>query len=144
MTPLLTHVAFHVKDVEACIQFYKEFCSMKITHHRKDEEAGVEVVWMAEPGKEQTFIIVMVGKGQKLVQAQNDYNHLGFAVKSKEEVDRLAKLAQEKDCLFWSPRQEDYPVGYYCGVVDPNGNVIEFSYGQPLGPGSPDYDLVEN
>ncbi|MCZ6873564.1 MAG: VOC family protein, partial [bacterium] len=26
--------------------------------------------------------------------------------------------------------------GYYCGVRDPDGNMVEFSYGQPLGPGA--------
>jgi len=24
-------------------------------------------------------------------------------------------------------------VGYYCGVLDPDGNRVEFSFGQPLG-----------
>jgi hypothetical protein len=27
-------------------------------------------------------------------------------------------------------------VGYYCGLRDPDGNSVEFSYGQPLGPGA--------
>ena len=36
----------------------------------------------------------------------------------------------------WAPRQEPYPVGYYCGLKDPDGNFVEFSYGQPLGPGA--------
>ncbi len=26
--------------------------------------------------------------------------------------------------------------GSYCGVGDPNGKIVEFSYGQPLGPGA--------
>ena len=24
----------------------------------------------------------------------------------------------------------------YCGIRDPDGNYVEFSYGQPLGPGA--------
>jgi hypothetical protein len=28
-------------------------------------------------------------------------------------------------------------VGYCCGVRDPDGRFVEFSHGQPLGPGAP-------
>ena len=38
--------------------------------------------------------------------------------------------------LVWEPREEPYPVGYYCGIRAPDGNMVEFSYGQPLGPGA--------
>jgi len=42
----------------------------------------------------------------------------------------------------WPPRDEPFPVGYYCGLRDPNGNYVEFSYGQPLGPGAEAFDLL--
>ncbi|MDO8695654.1 MAG: VOC family protein, partial [Pseudomonas sp.] len=42
----------------------------------------------------------------------------------------------------WPPRDEPYPVGYYCGVRDPAGNYVEFSYGQPLGPGSEPMSII--
>ena len=45
-------------------------------------------------------------------------------------------MAEQAGCLIWPPRDEPYPVGYYCGLRDPAGNNVEFSYGQPLGPGS--------
>ena len=79
----------------------------------------------------------MMSGGHNLPPPEGDYRHLGFAVASKEEVDRLAEKAAEQGCLLWPPRQEPYPVGYYCGVLDPSGNQVEFSYGQPLGSGSP-------
>ncbi|HHM4583493.1 TPA: VOC family protein, partial [Pseudomonas aeruginosa] len=46
------------------------------------------------------------------------------------------RRAEAAGCLVWAPRDEPYPVGYYCGLRDPAGNYVEFSYGQPLGPGS--------
>ena len=55
---------------------------------------------------------------------------------TKAQVDGIAKMAEEEGILVWPPRQEDFPVGYYCGVLDPNGHYVEFSYGQPLGPGA--------
>jgi predicted lactoylglutathione lyase len=62
---------------------------------------------------------------------------LGFACGSTEEVDAIAEKARGRGLLLWPPRREPFPVGYYCGVVDPDGNAVEFSYGQPLGPGAP-------
>ncbi|MEM7255614.1 MAG: hypothetical protein AAF493_29800, partial [Pseudomonadota bacterium] len=50
----------------------------------------------------------------------------------------VAQKASDAGCLVWPPRDEPYPVGYYCGVKDPDGNFVEFSYGQPLGPGASD------
>ena len=60
----------------------------------------------------------------------------GFALESRADVERIAAMAAADGCLIWPPRDEPYPVGYYCGLRDPAGNYVEFSYGQPLGPGS--------
>jgi len=38
--------------------------------------------------------------------------------------------------LVWEPVKEPYRVGYYCGLRDPDGNVVKFSYGQPQDPGA--------
>ena len=77
----------------------------------------------------------MVGNARP-PQAAGDYSHVGFAVESREAVDAIAEQAQADGCLVWPPRQESFPVGYYCGLRDPNGNYVEFSYGQLLGPGA--------
>lgn len=130
--PRITHIALHVEDLEATVAFYERYCGMRVSHSRD----GGHIVWMAEPGREKDFILVIMAGGQNLQLAGNDYRHLGFAVADKADVDRIADLARARGDLVWEPREEDYPVGYYCGLKDPNGNYIEFSYGQPLGPGS--------
>ncbi|MDH0292362.1 VOC family protein [Pseudomonas sp. GD04087] len=134
MHPTLTHLALHVPDLEACVDFYQRFCSMRVIHER--EGKGSRIVWMAEPGNEHRFIFVIMPGGQERHLAVDDYSHFGFAVDSHDAVDRIAKEAEAAGCLIWPPRQEPYPVGYYCGLRDPAGNYVEFSYGQPLGPGS--------
>ncbi|MDN6859713.1 VOC family protein [Pseudomonas sp. CAN2814] len=134
MRSTLTHLALHVPDLEACIAFYERFCGMRIIHQR--EGKGSRIVWMAEPGKEHQFIFVIMPGGEERHLASDDYSHFGFAVDSHDEVDRIAAQAKAAGCLIWAPRQEPYPVGYYCGLRDPAGNYVEFSYGQPLGPGS--------
>ncbi|MEO3427260.1 VOC family protein [Pelagibius sp. CAU 1746] len=138
MTPAFTHLALHVRDLEACLAFYRDYCGMKVVHERNDANAerGARVVWLAEPGKEKDFIIVMLPGGPGRDQAEGDFSHLGFALESKDAVDAIAARAEAAGCLVWAPRQEAYPVGYYCGLRDPDGNFVEFSYGQPLGPGA--------
>ena len=134
MRPALTHLALHVPDLDACIAFYAQFCGMRVFHERPGK--GSRIVWMAEPGKEREFIFVIMPGGRDRALAPNDYSHFGFAVSSRKDVDAIAANARQAGCLVWEPRDEPYPVGYYCGLRDPAGNYVEFSYGQPLGPGA--------
>ncbi len=132
--PRITHIAMHVEDIDATIDFYSSYCGMVITHSRESGEQ--RIVWMAEPGRERDLIIVMMNGGRNLNLPDDDYRHIGFAVASKQAVDAISERARANGQLVWEPRQEPYPVGYYCGLKDPNGNYVEFSYGQPLGPGA--------
>ena len=134
MRPTLTHLALHVPDLQACIDFYGRFCGMRVIHERAGK--GSKIVWMCEPGKEHEFIFVIMPGGKDRQLPADDYSHFGFAVDSRKAVDAIAQQAVRAGCLIWPPRDEPYPVGYYCGLRDPAGNYVEFSYGQPLGPGS--------
>ena len=136
MGPSLTHIALHVRDLPASVAFYREYCAMNVVHERSD--AGVEVTWLAEPGREKTFIFVLISGGPERTPATRDFSHLGFALPSREAVDDMARRAEGAGILVWPPREEPYPVGYFCGVRDPDGNAVEFSFGQPLGPGAED------
>lgn len=139
-TPRMTHVALHVRDIDACVAFYRDFCGMAVIHRR---EAGQKrIIWMAEPGRETDFIFVLMNKGGDLTLAEDDYRHFGFALASRAAVDAVARRGDGAGCLVWAPRDEPFPVGYYCGLRDPNGNYVEFSYGQPLGPGAEQFDQL--
>jgi catechol 2,3-dioxygenase-like lactoylglutathione lyase family enzyme len=140
MSPTLTHIALHVPDLESCIAFYRDFCGMQVIHQRPGK--GSRIVWMAEPGKQHTFIFVLMPGGQLRQLADDDYSHFGFALESRAAIDLLAAKARAAGCLLWPPRDEPYPVGYYCGLRDPAGNAVEFSYGQPLGPGAEPMAIV--
>jgi catechol 2,3-dioxygenase-like lactoylglutathione lyase family enzyme len=134
MTPTLTHIALHVRDLDACAAFYRDFCDLSVVHDRA-EEAG-RVLWLAERGREHDFVIVLLPNGPDRERDETDYSHFGFAVDSEAAVDALAAKAEARGCLALPPRREPYPVGYYCALCDPGGNMVEFSYGQPLGPGA--------
>lgn len=134
MTPRMTHVALHVESVPDCVDFYRRYCAMAVCHERR--HGAKHIVWMAEPGRATDFIFVIMNGGTRQLLPPGDYRHLGFAVAVRAEVERLAAQAAAEGCLLWPPRDEPFPVGYYCGVMDPAGNQVEFSYGQPLGPGA--------
>ncbi|WP_159691134.1 VOC family protein [Cognatazoarcus halotolerans] len=135
MTAALTHVALHVRDLDACIGFYRDYAGMTIVHDRSAHDK--RIVWLAAPGQERDFILVVFPGGPGRNQLDTDFSHLGFALESRDAVDAVAERARDGGVLVWPPRDEPYPVGYYCGLRDPDGNFVEFSYGQPLGPGAP-------
>ena len=104
MRPVLTHLALHVRDLEASIAFYRAYCGMQLVHERVTD--GRRVVWLAEPGREHEFIFVLVPGGRGKPQAATDYSHLGFAMESRAAVDAIAAQAREAGALVWEPRQE--------------------------------------
>ena len=134
MAPVLTHLALHVRDLEACVDFYRDYCRLEDVHKRGADDACV--TWLAEAGRERELVLIGGGPGRE--QAAGDYSHLGFALASRAAIDAVAAKAEAAGLLVWPPRQEPFPVGYFCGVRDPDGNMVEFSYGQPLGPGAAD------
>ena len=137
MSISLTHIALHVENLDACVDFYQQYAGLNIVRERRPQgHEGKRIVWLAEPGKAHDFIIVMLPGGPEKHQQDHDFSHLGFAMSSKEAVDAIAMKAKRAGILVWPCKQEPFPVGYYCGIKDPDGNFVEFSYGQPLGPGA--------
>jgi catechol 2,3-dioxygenase-like lactoylglutathione lyase family enzyme len=138
MNATLTHIALHVRDIDASVAFYAEFCGMRVVHERTDH--GVRVIWVAEQGNEKRFVIVLIEGGNAAPQAEHDVTHFGFALDSFEAVNEIARRGADR--LIWPPTDLPYPVGHFCALRDPDGHVVEFSYGQPLGPGAPEEQLV--
>ena len=134
MTVSLTHLALHVRDLDACINFYQSYAGMQLIHDRIS--GGKRIVWLAEPAESISFILVLIPGGPRREQSSKDFSHLGFALETHDAIDTIADRARTVGILEWEPREEPYPVGYYCGIRDPNGNFVEFSYAQPFGPGA--------
>lgn len=135
MKPVFTHCALHVQDLERSIAFYVRFCGLTVVR-RHGEGTNEAVAWLAEEGRARDFVLVLVEGGSRQNRAEDDMTHYGFAVPDREAVDRLAEEARGAGCLYWKPQQLPHPVGYLCALEDPDGYIVEFSYGQPLGPGA--------
>lgn len=126
----LTHIALHVEDINACVAFYQSYAGLRVVHERSSRT--MRVVWLTAED-DCDFVLVMLSGGRYLAQQQSDFSHLGFSLASRQEVDQIAERAALDHCLVWSVVEEPWPTGYYCGVRDPNGHIVEFSFGQPDG-----------
>ena len=131
MKPVLTHIALGVADIDRTIAFYRKHVGLRVVHERND--GGMRVVWLGEDEPDVDFVLVLLPIGSP-PGARGNLLHLGFAVGSREQVDAAAAAARADGILAADPVYGGPIVGYFCIVTDPDGNQVEFSYGQPINP----------
>ncbi|HZP41506.1 MAG TPA: VOC family protein [Candidatus Binatia bacterium] len=132
MKPVLTHIALGVKDLDRTIAFYGKHVGLHVVHERS--EGAHRVVWLGERERDVDFVLVLFQVAGSRPPGPTTLQHLGFAVGSREEVDAAAAAARADGLLDEEPRYAGPVVGYYCIVKDPDGNSVEFSFGQPISP----------
>lgn len=102
------------------------------TVHDRDSN-GTRVAWLGWGEDPPRFVIVLIEKDYA-ENRQPEFQHIGMAVESRAEVDAIFAAAQAAGIDgLWPPVDAGAIVGYYCGVPDPDGNLVEFSYGQRIG-----------
>ncbi len=131
MSATCTHVAIHARDVERAADFYRRYAGLLEVHRRVDD--GTTVIWLGEEGREREFVIVLLGMPHADPVEPPPMAHLGYAVDSRSAVDAIADMGRAEGILVEGPRDAGPIVGYFCIVRDPDGNWVEFSFGQSLG-----------
>ncbi len=131
MQPTCTHIALLCRDVEASVAFYGRYVELVEVHRRVDH--GVTVVWMGEPARPRAFVLVLISAEHNDVADPAPVAHLGYAVAEHEDVDKMAAKGRSAGVAVHGPVEAGPIVGYFCLLRDPDGNQIEFSYGQSLG-----------
>jgi catechol 2,3-dioxygenase-like lactoylglutathione lyase family enzyme len=131
MAPRFTHVALRVTDLDRSVAFYGKYAGLVVCHERVDD--GTRVVWLAERAEDPTFVFVLIPMPHTEVERPG-VHHFGFTLASRTEVDAVATNARGDDILREGPRDAGPIVGYFCVVEDPDGNWVEFSFGQPINP----------
>lgn len=132
MKPTCTHVALFCRDIEASVAFYVRHVGLHEVHRRREDTTTV--VWMGEENRSDPFVIVLLGITHP--NSEGPVAHLGYAVGSRQEVDEAAERGRSDGIEVQGPVEAGPVVGYYCLVRDPDGNWVEFSYGQSIGPAS--------
>jgi len=128
MTVRWTHITINVSDLERSIDFYTSVCGLSVVRDRRKEGGGT--VWlgpMPTPGADPAFVLVLM-EGE----VTERLDHLGFQCDSKEQVDRIAREAELRGTLVWSPQDSGGSVGYWTMLRDPDGHGVEFTFGQPI------------
>ena len=131
MRPRLTHIALRVRDLKRSVAFYEAFAGLVVCHERVDN--GVHVVWLAERAEDPAFVFVLIPMPHSEGERPG-VHHFGFSVASRADVDAVAALARADGILREGPRDAGPVVGYFCIVEDPDGNWVEFSFGQSINP----------
>jgi len=128
MPPRWTHITINVSDLNRSVEFYTSVCGLSIVRDRRLE--GRHNVWLGpgtKAGEDPAFVLVMV-EGE--VTARLD--HFGFQCQSRAEVERIAEMGRAQDSLVEPPADLGGVVGYFTMIRDPDGHLVEFTYGQPL------------
>lgn len=142
--PRWTHIALRVADLERSIAWYEQFTPLQVLDRSKDEY-GVGV-WLADPLDITAPFVLVLSQfdpatdpfGYAPPTILGPFAHFGFELMSRGAVDTVAAQAEADGALSMIPTQMPPPIGYICFVEDPDGNTIEFSYGQGT------YDTIKN
>ena len=78
MKPAFTHCALHVRDLDTSIDFYRSYCGLEVV--KRHSEGDGRVAWLASPGEEGNFVLVLLGGGPERAQDKDDVTHYGFGV----------------------------------------------------------------
>ena len=102
----------------------------KVIHQREDDDA--KVAWIQADDKRIFLVFLQSPESDGPKPILSPFAHLGIEMMSEEEVNVIAEEGGRHDCLVWESRQERDPVGYICALSDPDGNLVEYSYGQGI------------
>jgi lactoylglutathione lyase len=137
-----THLALHVRSLQASISFFEHYTSLRVIDRHSDASStGMEVVWLSDRPTldENTFVLVLQEgiprsiPGARAQSPLGPISHLGFALPSRDAVDAIAAEAKNGGLLQFGPTFLNPYAGYLCILRDPDGHNVEFSHGQSLG-----------
>lgn len=122
----IAHIALWTTQLELQARFWSEFFGGKVNEKYCSINNPGFASYFVKIGEE-IAIELMTKPGLNLVCSDNQttgWVHIAIAVGNAEQVDALAKKAQEQGILVSSPRTTGD--GYYEAVIkDPDGNLIE-------------------
>lgn len=123
-----THITIKVSNIDRSIEFYTSYCDLHVLRDRRSEGGGT--VWLGpatQAGEKPAFLLVL-GEGE----VTSRIDHLGFQCEKREHVDQIAEKGRALGILVEPPTDTGGVVGYFTMISDPDGHLVEFTYGQPI------------
>lgn len=123
-----THITITVSSMERSVEFYRSMCGLEIVRDRRREGGGT--VWLGyrpEANEDPSFVLVLM-EGE----VTDRLDHFGFQCDSRGQVDSIADQARARSILVHAPQDSGGSVGYWTIISDPDGHMVEFTFGQPL------------
>lgn len=131
----LTHLALPTRDLDTTLAWYATWTPLVCLHDRRDHEG--RTAWIGHPvdaeAPSHPFVIVLIERRDgfdEVATTLAPLAHLGFELPDRAGVDEIAARAEAAGILHWPAGDLGPPVGYVCAVLDPDGNVVEFSHDQ--------------
>ena len=129
-TVRLTHLGLPVTDLAKSIAFYEKWAGMKVQERPKDP-VGIQGARLVQKGG--NFVISLLEMPVQMALPMPGVMHLGLECTSKAQVDKIAADAKKAGILISGPVDSGPDLGYQTYISDPDGNNLEFSFGQKVG-----------
>lgn len=126
----MTHLGLPVSDLDESVKFYEKWASMKV-QDRLDDPLGIKGARLAQ--KSGGFVLSLVAMPMSLPMPMPGFMHIGFNCTSKAQVDKIAADAKKAGILVSGPVDSGSELGYQAYIADPDGNSLEFAFGQKVG-----------
>jgi catechol 2,3-dioxygenase-like lactoylglutathione lyase family enzyme len=138
MAPRWTHVVLKVAELDRSIAFYRRFCALEVV---RDGRPAGHTVWLApaalpvrgEAGSPRaagdlpSFVLVLY---QTRIDCRID--HVGFQCDARADIDGIAAQGERLGILAEPPFDGGGDIGYVTMLRDPDGHLVEFTFGQPI------------
>jgi lactoylglutathione lyase len=128
--PRLSHIGIPVTDLAKSVAFYKKWAGMAVQDGPKDP-GGVKGARLTQAGG--NFAISLLEMPVANAMPMPGVMHLGLDCTSRAQVDKIASDAKKAGILLSGPIDSGPDLGYQTYISDPDGNNLEFSFGQKLG-----------
>ena len=126
----LTHVGLTCRDLEQTTEFWQRWAGMAVVHRRVDATTGRGVAWMSD--RTRPFVLVFI-ETEHPDSPLGPHQHVGVGLASVEELDIRITDARQAGVSVSDTIDSGPPVGIWAALTDPNGHILELSYGQEVG-----------
>ena len=118
----IRHVALFIKDLEVAVDFYTRVMGMTI-----EWQPDADNVYLTNGGD-----VFALHRVDYEPQAQQRLDHIGFVLKTPEDVDNwYVYFVENKVKITEAPKtHRDGARGFYC--LDPVGHLLELIYHPPI------------